>query len=941
MRTFGTRTHRCIRGVVAGLLLAAPLLLWQGCSKVDGDYKNNNRPLVGFVNNEPDADQVQTTFHIERYGFLMPDSLVGFEEAEPAKFPAPGAEDITGVRFQLIHYQYLQMDAIDSIYVLDDNGDWQETVPAALYSLDANIGRYLSLTQPAAGAGFHWALNTNYVLAGDFTYRPVYSFSPMIFWKGSDPDGFVEEYRYTDYVYDSEANLLSFLAALRNDADLPGVDWVYTQNTQAVVNLTTQLGVIQKHALIVQSIDNDGMVSDPAYRVFNRSNRAPNTPQITYQKDGYNSVGQPGTYTRHMVGWSDFIGDAPTAATFLPQEPFPALPCYNNALTNWNGIRFLITGDDPDDQAFVTIPLQFNYELTRFEGDSVALEDFLEFDPVTDDGDWVVDSGTAVPVDRDIVLSYDEYEFIDGWTDNSILELYNLESGYYQLRVLTRDDGLEAAAVPAWIRFRVHRMDPSREVLIMNLTPRSTTQLANALADRTFDEHGEFYRTMVEDALETLISDEVVWNTDNATDYNCFYWELDDNGAYPALPDYIPFQMMSDYRTVICIDDGYRNTANVRPQIVNNLKIIAMDYLDMGGNLFWTGYSSLSKSFGYVDGTSTLSNQVEKAGDFLAGYMGIQDVYSDLYITFINSRGDGLTAGIPEFAYLDTLKLQQSVIDVMREDGNTFFNGRFDDGNPDTPFDWRMPLPGNSIPYVEAFSLYEPTGSQSVYTYNSYSAEIDQRQEMDIFRVVDLGTIPAADVLFLSPDSVGANGPGYGFSYSPAPDERGCWVMVPDQIRNLQDITIFNAYEAHNLSREDGMWAQPVVNVTLTIDARRKVFMYLQHQTISDPDNYWAVGDTVSVDLLWQPILRKHRKVTTCFTENLNYAGGFGSVGGFATWTNFRTSFNTLPMYVMEYGNLGMVSPALGLVPGPGAIGLMQNVLYSFYRPKIQDQFTN
>jgi hypothetical protein len=894
------------------------------------------------VNNEPDADAVETTFQIDRYSFLMPDSLVGFEEADPARFPAPGDTDITGVRYQLIHYQFLQIDQIDSLYVLDGNGDWLETVDPALYTLDPNIGRYLNLTQPAAGSPFHWSLNTSYALAGEFTYRPVYSFSPMIFWRGNDPDGFVEEYRYTDYVYDSEAGLQSFLAALRADADLPGVDWVYTQNTQAVVNLTTQLGVIQKHALIVQSIDNEGTVSEPAYRVFNRSNRAPNTPRITYQKDGYNSVGQPESYTRHMIGWGDFIGDGPTAASFEVQEDYPALPCYESGLPKWQGIRFLIAGDDPDDQAFVTIPLQFRYELVRFQGTEEQLALFTEFDEATDDGTWVLDAGQEIPLTASNVINHPEYDFVDGWTDNSILELENLVSGYYQLRVWTRDDGLEAATVPAWIRFRVHLMEPSREVLVLNLTPRSTNQLANALADRTFDQHGAFYRDMISTSLESFLGEAVVWNTDVTDDsYNCFYWELDDQGAFPDLPDFVPFQMMSDYRTVVCIDDGYRNTSATRTQIVQNLKVIAMDYLDMGGNLFWTGYSSLSKSFGYTDGTTTLNFQAEKAGDFLAQYMGVQDTYEDLYISFINSRGDGLTAGIPEFAYLDTLKLQQSVIDVMRADGNTFFNGRFDNADGDGNFEWSEPLPGNCIPYVEAFSLYEGSGAQSVYTFNSYSAELESRQEMDIFRVVDLSTIPEAAVLFYGPDSVGAYGPGYGFNYSPSPDSRGCWVWVPDQIRNLQDITIFNAYAANNLSREDNMWAQPVVNVALSISARNKVFMYLQHQTIADTEDYWSVGDTVSVDLLWQPILKKHRKVTTCYTENLQYGIDLGVIQAGATWTNFRTAFNTLPMYVMEYGSLGVASPTLGLLPGPGALGLMQSVLYQFYLPKVQDFLGN
>ena len=937
MKNFGSRPLNPVRGLALGALLL-PVVFWQGCSKIDGSYSTNTAPTVAFVNNEPDADGVQTNFHIDRYAFLMPDSLVGFEEASPANFPAPGAEDVSGVRFQLIHYQYLQIEHIDSIYVLDASGEWEQTVSPALYELDTNIGRYLGLTQPAIGAPFHWELNTNYVLAGDFTYRPVYSFSPMIFWAGSDPDGFVEEYRFTDHVYETDAALQTFLSQLRANPDMSGVDWTYTQNTQAVVNLTTQLGRIQKHALVVQSIDNDGQVSEPAYRLFNRSNRAPNTPRITYQKDGYNSVGQPENYTRHMIGWDDFIGDGPTATTFRNQEEFPELPCYNTALSNWNGIRFLISGDDPDDQAFVTIPLEFKYELVRFQGDEAALDSFLHFDALTDNGEWVASSGQAVELTEATVLSFDEYKFSNGWTANSILELFNLESGYYQLRVWTRDDGLESTAVPAWIRFSTHLAAPTRDVLLLNFTPRnlSPAQIANALGGHTFEEHAEFYRGMISEALGSITGVDPVWSTDVADDsYNCFYWELEDGTPpnFPDLPNYIPFSMMSDYRTVICVDDGYKGTTGVRNQITQNLKVIAMDYLDMGGSLFWTGYSSLSKSFGYngVDINNTAAYQTQNAGDFLAAYLGVYDVYVDQFLTFQNSRGDGNTAGIPEFAFLDTLQLQQSVIDTMRADGNTFFNGRFDDGVD--PFDWRSPLPGNAIPYVEAFSIYEPAGTQSVYTYNSYSAELNSRETFDIFRVVGASSLPPQ--LFVSADSVG----GYGFDFSPDPDSQGCWVSVPDQIRNLQDITIFNAYEAHNLSRADEMWAQPVVHVTININARDRVFMYVQHQFIGDPAEYWTVGDTVSVDLLWQPILDKHRKVTTCYTENMNFSVNLGPIQAGATYTNFRTAFNSIPMYVMEYGELGTASPTLGLLPGPGALGLMQNVLYSFYSPKIQDFF--
>ncbi len=945
-------TKNLIRLFLLGLTAA---FLLQACSSIDGDFAENAIPRVNFVNNEPDADESEFQFHIEQYNFAFLDSLSGFSEASPARFPAPGATATENVRFQLINYQYFQVVSIDSIYVRDENGDYAMTVDPSLYQLDPNIGRYLWITQPAAADPFHWALNTHYVIAGEFKYQPVYSFSPMIFWVGSDPDGFVEQYRYMNVEYTTDAALQSLLSSLAADPDMD-LEWSYTQNTQAVINLDTSLGQIRKHVMLVQAIDNLGAVSEPDTRIFNRSNRAPNTPRLTYQKDGFSSLGQPSEYTRRVINWDDFIGDASIANNLASQTPYATLPSFYRPVDAWNGIRFLVAGDDPDDQAFVTIPLQFRYRLVKFDENSDSLDYFRSYDGTweddghwvgtyTDSTGWVSDHAEWITLSESNVIDYeDAYGFdADGWSDNSILELYNLDSGWYQLMVWTRDDGLEACATPAWMRFKVQRMErtPEKGVLLMNWTPTSLPPATawNVFGGRSHGELGEWYRDLIDESYVSLGANpaDLRWNTEFPDDFTLRYWqpgETADSLGHEAFPSYMPFEEMCQYKVVICVDDGYKGNSSRITAINDYFRVIAMDYLDLGGNLFWTGHSSLAKSFGYnpTDINNTQQFLTTNSGDFLGNYMGIQDVYIDQFLTFQNSIGDGMTAAIPEFDFLDTLRLNQAVIDTMRGDGNTFFDGRFDDGDEQTPFDWRSPLPGDCVPYIESFSVDDESGTESMYTYNSYSANVERRQVFDFFEVIDASD-PSRDFLF-APVSQG----GLGLNFPREPGPNGCWIWIPNTERNLQDMTIFSTFEAHNISRPDNMWAQVIQDVqVLDTDNRWKVHMYLQHQTISDTTDYWAVGDTVSVDLEWDPVLDKHRKVTMCFTENTNSSGGFGPFGGFATYTNFRTAFNTVPLYLMEEGGFGTVDPSFGLLPGSGYKGLMEAVIASFYEPKIQD----
>jgi hypothetical protein len=901
------------------LFPAALLLLLAGCSSIDGSVAENRPPTVEFVNNQEDADLALQSFTIPDYAFIFPDRFQGFEEDELGALPDTNELNVEA-RFELIRFQYFGLTEIREI--IEDNAGVLTVVPSANYRIDPDIPRYIWLQNTA---DFHWKLGPIYRIDGDFEYRPVHSYAPLVFWRGTDPDGFIEMYRYYDHVYEDEASLAAFQQ--RVNSNDPTIEWIETRNTQATVNLTTELGRIQKHMIFVQAIDNDGLVSPAATRVFNRSNRAPYTPKIAFYKDGYTRVSQPDEYERHIIDWEDV--ELPLWVTQMRNEvsPYYEVPVSPEPLESWEGLRFLVTGSDPDDQALLTIPLQFQYRLFRLPDELVASEGLMDWSVAQNDDGIAIETLPGVerlPLSEDNVLGYEEMEFLDeDWTSINQIDFFNLESGFYQLSIYSRDDGYEACALPAWMRFRAQQVSMERDILVLDLTPPQPQNLGY----ESVEAYQQRYRQLIEELLpgiKLVTQGEAGYMVDwmegpGDMDYNSRWWTFGDP-EHPLLP---PFSVLSQYHTVICLDDkwatGSGGGSSNGQLIANPFKGLAMDYLDMGGSLLWSGYSSMMGTFNYAPSTpfTNSTDQIaNNAGDFLRRYFGIERVYGDIIQTFVNGRGDACLRGMPLFTGLDTLRIDPVRIAALRQSNS--YNQRY--YNPESP-SFAAPAPDSSLIYIEAFGINEGFGTQAYYTYDSYSAGLEDETSFDFFRVADAGDL-TEELIESFP----------AFPADPSPT--GCWLYIPTSARNFYNMTIFEAYSARNLSRPDSMWANPQFVTSSRVGDTDRKFIYVNHQRIDDPAERWAVDDTVRVALRWDPVLVKHRKPLVTYTENLSYQAFFAGIGVNPYFTNFRTAYNQLPLHLLE---LGEAPDWVGEDSGSGARGLLGGVLLGFYQPKLQD----
>lgn len=169
-----------------------------------------------------------------------------------------------------------------------------------------------------------------------------FNFAPIIYWTGSDPDGFVEYYSYAD-ITDSAA----FEDPIAFYDKIPDEAWTDTIATQARIFLLTEAGERTPHIFYVRCFDNEGQVSeDVVYRTFFRTNQAPDIPRIG------------------LVGWEDeeIQNDVYLRDTLFVGE---------QVNETWGGVRFTWRGQDPDDKALYRIPLQFQPILVKAPGDTI------------------------------------------------------------------------------------------------------------------------------------------------------------------------------------------------------------------------------------------------------------------------------------------------------------------------------------------------------------------------------------------------------------------------------------------------------------------------------------------------------------------------------------------------------------------------------------------
>ncbi|MBT7787517.1 MAG: hypothetical protein HN757_01405 [Calditrichaeota bacterium] len=168
-----------------------------------------------------------------------------------------------------------------------------------------------------------------------------FAFAPVIYWKGSDPDGFVEFYEYADII-DSAAlsQPENFIELIPEDA------WVRTINTSDTVYLLTESGEITEHVFYLKCTDDRDQESPVVSHTFYRSNNPPNVPDIKW----------------HTSSDEDYANDVVLSDT---------LYVLKNITDTWAGLGFNWRSSDPDDKDLYSIPLEYRYFVEKVPHDTV------------------------------------------------------------------------------------------------------------------------------------------------------------------------------------------------------------------------------------------------------------------------------------------------------------------------------------------------------------------------------------------------------------------------------------------------------------------------------------------------------------------------------------------------------------------------------------------
>ncbi|HEX04753.1 MAG TPA: hypothetical protein ENH10_06300, partial [Bacteroidetes bacterium] len=176
----------------------------------------------------------------------------------------------------------------------------------------------------------------------------IYDFAPVIYWKGSDSDGFIEYYSFADII-DAAAisDPISYIPRI------PQESWVDTIATRATIKLLSEIDDTTEHVFYLRAFDNGGAESAVKYRRFFRSNNPPVIPRI-----GRTGADEADFANRYVV--ADTLFSAPN-------------------LTNiYQGIQFSWRGSDPDDKALFTIPLEFQAILVKSPAETIFVNPWTD-----------------------------------------------------------------------------------------------------------------------------------------------------------------------------------------------------------------------------------------------------------------------------------------------------------------------------------------------------------------------------------------------------------------------------------------------------------------------------------------------------------------------------------------------------------------------------------
>lgn len=435
-----------------------------------------------------------------------------------------------------------------------------------------------------------------------------FSYAPIVYWQGFDPDGFVVEFEFYDDISDEALNAYragdaafqAYLATISDDNI-----WTKTENASQQIYLLTDVGEVTEHVFLVRSVDNLGAKSGIAARTFFRSNQPPDTPKLRWAEStstDYDTV--------VAIADTQLVGDTLTVT--------------------YNGLRLLWQGSDPDSRTSNIIPLQFSYALVNSEGDSIAL-------PVRNDSNHVVGYR----------------EGWSNWGNETQIAFYGLESGNYTFYVRVRDDGFTLANNMATATFIVVRPLLSGQFLVIDENrPPSALELNRGGIDadtlRAFyigvDGQGGVLREAVDIANQLApIAQPPGFPPIRHFDFDSIAWLNNPEGRV------LSYDYISQFAAIWIIDDDNSSPGRTAADALAYMKVLS-DYMNVGGNVMYTGRRLFNKSLNRAVGTAP--------NDFLREYFNIFAIRSKAVFSnnVVNSGIDdfaGAVAGDPQYPDLN------------------------------------------------------------------------------------------------------------------------------------------------------------------------------------------------------------------------------------------------------------------------------------------------
>ena len=435
-----------------------------------------------------------------------------------------------------------------------------------------------------------------------------FSYAPVVYWTGYDPDGLVSAFQYRDDASDAavtayragDAELEAYIATI------PANGWVSTDSTQQTIYLLTDAGDTTEHVFMVRSVDDRGATSPVRVRIFFRTNQAPNSPEV--KKVPLPLEADSGFAVNYGVTDTLFIGDKPSAT--------------------WGGIQFLWRGTDPDSRELNIIPLQFSYLLRN------------------------TDTGQIVPFAR--VVDSLNVEYIEDWSDwsGATQVVYSgvyphMETGNYEFTVRVRDDGLTESDTNAVAHFYAIRPAISKQLLIVDEN-KPLTGIEAQQGGRSDQEILNFYYQNIPEAFQIAeqlrpmllpdLQEPLVYDTSDSGPVMWF--------RNKSLERTIPYALIHQFNWIWLIDDD-NTSATLQDANIKGRQRVMAEYMDVGGQVMMSGRRLLNDSYNISSSGEEIPTAGHVYGQFFNDYFNLKSVNAKSRFSLAND-------GTPEFGGVTT-----------------------------------------------------------------------------------------------------------------------------------------------------------------------------------------------------------------------------------------------------------------------------------------------